>query len=190
MLRPLFQGTISRQIAPVLSQRIAFLASVVAFVAGAATATPHASTCAEASVSSTQRRTMASAAGSEALGPPVVIRPSGKHSASVIWMHGLGDTGEGWSPVMEQIRRPDVKYICPTAPRIPVTLNGGYRMPAWYALPAPSSRDHEKCSHAVGNHLANAPCRRRQVRPVRIVRQVQRGRDRDRRSSVENSCSY
>nr|ABI52780.1 lysophospholipase [Argas monolakensis] len=49
-------------------------------------------------------------------------------------MHGLGDTGLGWSPILEAIRLPHVKYICPTAPTIPVTLNGGMPMPAWFDL--------------------------------------------------------
>ena len=28
---------------------------------------------------------------------PVVVAPSGKHTATVIFLHGLGDTGHGWA---------------------------------------------------------------------------------------------
>uniref|UniRef100_A0A1S4LL44 palmitoyl-protein hydrolase n=1 Tax=Ixodes scapularis TaxID=6945 RepID=A0A1S4LL44_IXOSC len=65
---------------------------------------------------------------------PVVISATAKHTATVIFMHGLGDTGCGWSSMFEAIRMPHVKYVCPTAPTIPVTLNGGMRMPAWFDL--------------------------------------------------------
>ncbi|XP_049859659.1 acyl-protein thioesterase 2 isoform X2 [Schistocerca gregaria] len=35
---------------------------------------------------------------------------------------------------MGAIRSPHVKVICPTAPTMPVTLNGGFRMPSWFDL--------------------------------------------------------
>jgi hypothetical protein len=54
-----------------------------------------------------------------ALNSPLVLPPidKKKHSASVIWMHGLGDTGEGWRDVMEilQENNPHIKFILPTA---------------------------------------------------------------------------
>ncbi|XP_064486846.1 acyl-protein thioesterase 1-like [Ornithodoros turicata] len=65
---------------------------------------------------------------------PVIVSATAKHTATVIFMHGLGDTGLGWSPILEAIRQPHIKYICPTAPTIPVTLNGGMPMPAWFDL--------------------------------------------------------
>jgi len=54
------------------------------------------------------------------------------HTATVIFLHGLGDSGMGWSIGMEEIRRRDVKYVCPTAPIQPVSLNGGFQMPSWF----------------------------------------------------------
>ena len=35
---------------------------------------------------------------------------------------------------MAGIAPPYVKVICPTAPVMPVTLNGGYKMPSWFDL--------------------------------------------------------
>eukprot|EP01135_Chromosphaera_perkinsii_P007237 Nk52_evm45s745 gene=Nk52_evmTU45s745 len=64
----------------------------------------------------------------------VVINPSAKHTATVIFMHGLGDSGNGWSPVMNMLKAPHVKYICPNAPDQPVTLNMGMKMPSWYDI--------------------------------------------------------
>ncbi|XP_049807714.1 acyl-protein thioesterase 1 isoform X2 [Schistocerca nitens] len=45
-------------------------------------------------------------------GSPVIIAATAKHTATVIFLHGLGDTG----------------------PTMPVTLNGGFRMPSWFDL--------------------------------------------------------
>ncbi|KAJ2896501.1 hypothetical protein GGI21_005041, partial [Coemansia aciculifera] len=60
----------------------------------------------------------------------------GTHTASVIFIHGLGDSGHGWAPVAQQLARtqPHVKFILPHAPEQPVTLNGGFRMPSWYDI--------------------------------------------------------
>jgi len=56
------------------------------------------------------------------------------HTATVIFLHGLGDTGMGWSLGMEEIQRKDVKYLCPTAPTQAVTLNFGFQMPSWFDI--------------------------------------------------------
>ncbi|GFS98938.1 uncharacterized protein LOC103524116 [Trichonephila clavipes] len=46
---------------------------------------------------------------------PVVISAASKHTASVIFLHGLGDTGLGWAAALQMLKLPHVKYICPTA---------------------------------------------------------------------------
>ncbi|RHZ89985.1 hypothetical protein Glove_9g353 [Diversispora epigaea] len=67
-----------------------------------------------------------------------VIIPSRRipHTASVIFLHGLGDSGEGWAPVMSEIRKKlgHVKFVLPNAPIRPVTINFGSKMPAWYDI--------------------------------------------------------
>lgn len=40
----------------------------------------------------------------------------GEHTATVVWAHGLGDTGFGWAPVAVSFGMPWVKFIFPTAP--------------------------------------------------------------------------
>ena len=35
---------------------------------------------------------------------PVVVAPAGKHTASLIFLHGLGDTGHGWASTIASIR--------------------------------------------------------------------------------------
>lgn len=65
---------------------------------------------------------------------PVILAATAKHTATLIFLHGLGDTGQGWASAMAAIRPPYVKVICPTAPTMPVTLNAGFRMPSWFDL--------------------------------------------------------
>uniref|UniRef100_A0AAR2IQT3 palmitoyl-protein hydrolase n=1 Tax=Pygocentrus nattereri TaxID=42514 RepID=A0AAR2IQT3_PYGNA len=68
------------------------------------------------------------------LAEAVTVSGTEKETAAVIFLHGLGDTGHGWSDAMTSIRLPYVKYICPHAPRIPVTLNMKMTMPSWFDL--------------------------------------------------------
>ena len=57
--------------------------------------------------------------------------------ASVIWLHGLGADGNDFAPLVPELRLPkelSVRFIFPHAPKIPVTINAGYVMPAWYDI--------------------------------------------------------
>lgn len=55
--------------------------------------------------------------------------------ASVIWMHGLGADGNDFAPLADEIELPGgVRYIFPHAPMMPVSINAGYVMRAWYDI--------------------------------------------------------
>ena len=72
-----------------------------------------------------------------ALLPAVEIAPASTPDATVIFLHGLGDDGHGWSDMVPALRLPatlSVRFLFPHAPEMPVTINGGYVMPAWYDL--------------------------------------------------------
>ncbi|CAD5111286.1 DgyrCDS608 [Dimorphilus gyrociliatus] len=75
-----------------------------------------------------------------------IVEPSGQHTASLIFLHGLGDTGEGWSQLFRMKKKPHVRYVFPTAPIAPVTLNGGMPMPSWFDIYglAPDSPEDEQ----------------------------------------------
>ncbi|KAI4316301.1 hypothetical protein L6164_024294 [Bauhinia variegata] len=60
-----------------------------------------------------------------------VVRPKGKHQATIVWLHGLGDNGSSWSQLLETLPLPNIKWICPTAPTRPVTIFGGLPYTAW-----------------------------------------------------------
>ncbi|MDX1492256.1 MAG: dienelactone hydrolase family protein [Pseudohongiellaceae bacterium] len=57
--------------------------------------------------------------------------------ASVIWLHGLGADGNDFAAIVPELNLPkdlSVRFIFPHAPSIPVTINGGFVMPAWYDI--------------------------------------------------------
>ncbi|HIL21921.1 MAG TPA: carboxylesterase [Alcanivorax sp.] len=67
----------------------------------------------------------------------VEIEPSAQATASVIWLHGLGASGHDFEPIVPELQLPAglaVRFIFPHAPQIPVTVNGGMVMPAWYDI--------------------------------------------------------
>lgn len=78
----------------------------------------------------------------------VTISPQNHHSATVILCHGLGDTANGWVEPTQYLANqlPHVKWILPTAPTQPVTLNGGMPMPSWYDIVGLDSRSSEFCN--------------------------------------------
>lgn len=58
-------------------------------------------------------------------------------TATILIMHGLGADGRDFLPVAEQLDLSSVgpvRFLFPSAPSLPVTINGGYVMPAWYDI--------------------------------------------------------
>jgi len=55
--------------------------------------------------------------------------------ASIIWLHGLGADGNDFAPLADEIALPaPARYIFPHAPMMPVSINDGYVMRAWYDI--------------------------------------------------------
>lgn len=72
----------------------------------------------------------------------LVIEPPVAATASVIWLHGLGADGHDFEtlvPELGQLER-GVRFILPHAPEMPVTINGGQVMRAWYDIRRPDLR--------------------------------------------------
>lgn len=69
--------------------------------------------------------------------PAVEIEPKQTATASVIWLHGLGADGNDFVPIIPELKLPEdlaVRFIFPHAPKLPVTINNGHVMPAWYDI--------------------------------------------------------
>ncbi len=67
----------------------------------------------------------------------VIIEPKSTHKATVIWLHGLGADGHDFEPIVPELKLAEdlgVKFIFPHAPIIPVTINNGHPMRAWYDI--------------------------------------------------------
>ncbi len=69
----------------------------------------------------------------------IEIETGANPTAAVIWLHGLGASGHDFEPVVPELGLPEdaaVRFIFPHAPNLPVTINGGMTMPAWYDIKA------------------------------------------------------
>ncbi len=69
--------------------------------------------------------------------PCIDIEPKTPATATVILLHGLGADGNDFVPMVPEMRLPSsmaLRFVFPNAPSIPITINGGYVMPAWYDI--------------------------------------------------------
>lgn len=69
--------------------------------------------------------------------PAVEIAAESEHKSTIIWLHGLGDSGNGFAPIAPELKLDPalgVKFIFPHAPIRPVTINNGMKMRAWYDI--------------------------------------------------------
>ena len=67
----------------------------------------------------------------------IEIETAKNPTASVIVLHGLGADGNDFVPVAEQLDlggAGPVRFVFPHAPPMPVTINGGHVMRAWYDI--------------------------------------------------------
>jgi phospholipase/carboxylesterase len=63
--------------------------------------------------------------------------PSAQPVASIVVLHGLGADGSDFVPIaqaMDLSAIGPVRFVFPSAPVRPVTINGGYEMRAWYDI--------------------------------------------------------
>lgn len=79
----------------------------------------------------------------------VVMEPLGAPAdATVIWMHGLGADGHDFVPMVPELQLPAsarLRFVFPHAEVMPVTVNAGYAMRAWYDICelTPEGRDDQ-----------------------------------------------
>ncbi len=69
--------------------------------------------------------------------PRIEIESAPSPTAAVIWLHGLGADGNDFASLVPQLNLagcPAIRFVFPHAPSMPITLNNGYVMPAWYDL--------------------------------------------------------
>ncbi|SHH50614.1 alpha/beta hydrolase [Massilia sp. CF038] len=67
----------------------------------------------------------------------IEIETAPNPTAAVIWLHGLGASGDDFSPWARQMKLDDlggIRFIFPHANTMPVTISNGYIMRAWYDI--------------------------------------------------------
>ena len=67
----------------------------------------------------------------------IEIETTPNPTASVIWLHGLGADGNDFVPIVRELDLsgcPGIRFVFPHAPTMPVTINNGYVMRAWYDI--------------------------------------------------------
>ncbi|MFT4938124.1 MAG: phospholipase/carboxylesterase [Paraglaciecola sp.] len=88
--------------------------------------------------------------------PYVEVKPSSPATAVVIWLHGLGDSGNGFAPIVPELKIPAelaIRFIFPHAPMRSVTINNGMSMRAWYDI---TSMDFDNRADSKGVHESAA----------------------------------
>jgi len=86
--------------------------------------------------------------------PHIVLDQGKTPKHSIIWLHGLGASGDDFVEVAESMHLPvAMRYIFPHAPKHPVTINGGFIMPSWYDI---ADIDIAARQDAAGIHASQA----------------------------------
>ncbi|KAJ9103845.1 hypothetical protein QFC21_002307 [Naganishia friedmannii] len=67
-----------------------------------------------------------------------IVEAVSKQTGTVIFLHGLGDAGTSFVPFAKVLQKqhPHLRFVFPTAQTLPITLNSGYPMPAWFDIKA------------------------------------------------------
>ena len=74
---------------------------------------------------------------SEQLLECVTLQNGDQPTATIIWMHGLGADANDFVPVAHELDLKgcgQIRFVFPNAQSIPVTINNGYVMRAWYDI--------------------------------------------------------
>ena len=69
--------------------------------------------------------------------PAVEMETAENPDSAIIWLHGLGADGNDFAPIVPALKLDgsyQVRFVFPHAPSIPVSINGGFVMPAWYDI--------------------------------------------------------
>ncbi len=86
------------------------------------------------------------------MNPLIIDPPGGDPLGTIIFLHGLGANGYDFEPVARQLMPLlPMRWVLPHAPEMPVTLNNGWRMPAWFdiiSLDKPNDVDWDSVDQA------------------------------------------
>ncbi|MGH8678101.1 MAG: alpha/beta hydrolase, partial [Burkholderiales bacterium] len=107
--------------------------------------------------------------------PTVEIETRSSPSHAVIWLHGLGADGHDFVPVVSELKLPPlgIRFVFPHAPMMPVTINGGFVMRAWYDITEQSlARKEDERGVRASHHAIEALIAREAARGIPVSRIV------------------
>jgi len=111
--------------------------------------------------------------------PHETVVTAAEPDAAVIWLHGLGADGHDFEPIVPQLGLKTgarIRFIFPHAPAIPVTLNGGYVMPAWYDIrQSDLGIEHDEAGIAASTHAVQLLVEQQQMQGIAANRIVLAG---------------
>lgn len=87
----------------------------------------------------------------------IQIETAPSPTAAVIWMHGLGASGDDFAAIVPELDLTGcvpIRFVFPHAPVMPVTINNGFEMPAWYDIFAPDLVRREDAEGIARSELA------------------------------------
>ncbi|HWZ47410.1 MAG TPA: alpha/beta hydrolase [Herbaspirillum sp.] len=93
-------------------------------------------------------------------------------TAAIIWMHGLGADSSDFVPLVPELDLTGcgpIRFVFPDAPVIPVSVNNGYRMRAWYDIIGGFDLDDHREEDETGLRASQAAIERL------IARELERG---------------
>ena len=79
----------------------------------------------------------------------VQVKAKRDHSATVIWLHGLGGKGSEWAELPEVLHMPWVKFVFPASQPMPLDLWDGQEQSAWFDLSTGTYQVHSNSLNAV-----------------------------------------
>ena len=84
----------------------------------------------------------------------VYNQPGVKPTAAIIWLHGLGADYNDFVPLVSELNLDiSVKFVFPNARIMPVTINGGMQMRAWYDILDFSALHREVDNHGIATSV-------------------------------------
>ena len=77
------------------------------------------------------------------------VKAKRDHTATVIWLHGLGGTGSEWTELPEVLHMPWVKFVFPASQPMRLDLWDGQEQSAWFDLSTGTYQVHSNSLNAV-----------------------------------------
>jgi predicted esterase len=85
-----------------------------------------------------------------------IIEAKGTHNHSIIWLHGFGDSSDGYKDLFTQIQPPNTRILLLNAPKRWLTIQGRqYHIQSWYERDETSTENYSQVLESVKELIDN-----------------------------------